>query len=225
MALIECPECGAAVSDAARACPYCGYPIKKINIPEISAAKEGAKEAAGYIQKKLSVASDEANKKLETITSADISGKVKKMGKENKQVVIWILCVAMFFGCIAGYCLFQDSKASTGKESTKSAENSDEDYIASEAEIKTLAEAYVIKEIENQQSSYSTWNADIDPYKCRVEVSTIDFERDKYHVYGNGWFYSKYGKITTKYSTSGSYTFEFTAVFSKYGLLESIKID
>jgi hypothetical protein len=27
MALINCPECGAQVSDAAPACPKCGYPI------------------------------------------------------------------------------------------------------------------------------------------------------------------------------------------------------
>ena len=27
MALIECPECGAKISDAAEACPKCAYPI------------------------------------------------------------------------------------------------------------------------------------------------------------------------------------------------------
>lgn len=27
MALIQCPECGKDVSDAARSCPSCGYPI------------------------------------------------------------------------------------------------------------------------------------------------------------------------------------------------------
>lgn len=30
MALIGCPECGAAISDNALACPQCGYPIKPI---------------------------------------------------------------------------------------------------------------------------------------------------------------------------------------------------
>ncbi len=28
MALINCPECGTEVSDAAGACPKCGYPLK-----------------------------------------------------------------------------------------------------------------------------------------------------------------------------------------------------
>jgi hypothetical protein len=28
MALVSCPECGKSVSDKARACPNCGYPIK-----------------------------------------------------------------------------------------------------------------------------------------------------------------------------------------------------
>ena len=29
MALINCEECGKEVSDIAKACPHCGYPIKK----------------------------------------------------------------------------------------------------------------------------------------------------------------------------------------------------
>ena len=28
MALINCPECGKEISDAAASCPHCGYPIK-----------------------------------------------------------------------------------------------------------------------------------------------------------------------------------------------------
>lgn len=31
MALIKCPECGKEISDKARACPNCGYPIAKLN--------------------------------------------------------------------------------------------------------------------------------------------------------------------------------------------------
>ena len=29
MALIACPECGAEISDGARACPHCGFPLKE----------------------------------------------------------------------------------------------------------------------------------------------------------------------------------------------------
>ncbi len=30
MALISCPECGKEISDAARACPHCGYAIREV---------------------------------------------------------------------------------------------------------------------------------------------------------------------------------------------------
>ena len=29
MALLECPECKKAISEYAKACPFCGFPIKK----------------------------------------------------------------------------------------------------------------------------------------------------------------------------------------------------
>ena len=34
MALIECPECGHAVSDQADSCPNCGHPMRQANAPE-----------------------------------------------------------------------------------------------------------------------------------------------------------------------------------------------
>ena len=37
MALINCPECGKEVSDKAKACPNCAYPVAQLsNIPKIS---------------------------------------------------------------------------------------------------------------------------------------------------------------------------------------------
>lgn len=32
MAILQCPECGAKVSDQAEVCKYCGYPIREKNI-------------------------------------------------------------------------------------------------------------------------------------------------------------------------------------------------
>jgi hypothetical protein len=38
MALITCPECGAQVSDAANACPKCGFPIAKVTAAAVATA-------------------------------------------------------------------------------------------------------------------------------------------------------------------------------------------
>lgn len=43
MALINCPECGKEVSDKAKACPNCAYPIAKLkesNVVEHNEATE-----------------------------------------------------------------------------------------------------------------------------------------------------------------------------------------
>lgn len=38
MALIQCPECGKEVSDKARKCPHCGYPLEELEKKEIGRA-------------------------------------------------------------------------------------------------------------------------------------------------------------------------------------------
>ncbi len=40
MALINCPECGAEISDAAKSCPNCGFPLQKINVTTSTKAIE-----------------------------------------------------------------------------------------------------------------------------------------------------------------------------------------
>lgn len=45
MALIKCPECGRDISDKAKACIHCGYPIPRAQEHPVSAEPEQAKEA------------------------------------------------------------------------------------------------------------------------------------------------------------------------------------
>ncbi len=40
MALIKCPECGSDVSDVAKACPKCGYPMPQQNTPDETAVSK-----------------------------------------------------------------------------------------------------------------------------------------------------------------------------------------
>ena len=47
MALIKCPECGKEVSDSAKSCPHCGYPLDKeqpINQEVVDEAKQFSNE-------------------------------------------------------------------------------------------------------------------------------------------------------------------------------------
>ncbi len=41
MSLIECPECGREVSDAARACPHCGFPFEVTEALEREVSEHG----------------------------------------------------------------------------------------------------------------------------------------------------------------------------------------
>ncbi len=58
MALIKCPECGKEVSDKAKACPNCGYPVASIKIKKETPIQ--AEDSAGNGE------SLEANKKHQT---------------------------------------------------------------------------------------------------------------------------------------------------------------
>ena len=45
MALITCPECGKeGVSDKAKACPYCGYPVEELYSESTKPDEESAKQ-------------------------------------------------------------------------------------------------------------------------------------------------------------------------------------
>lgn len=50
MALINCPECGNQVSDAAISCPHCGYGISSSSSPVQSTDKHKFKESNLYIK-------------------------------------------------------------------------------------------------------------------------------------------------------------------------------
>ncbi|QKS70137.1 zinc ribbon domain-containing protein [Paenalkalicoccus suaedae] len=48
MALISCPECDRSISDHAKACPHCGYPLRESRTPHPSVIyQEAPKERKG----------------------------------------------------------------------------------------------------------------------------------------------------------------------------------
>ena len=68
--MISCPECGREISDAAAACPNCGYPVKK----------DARKELTGEFERQ----------------AADFKKEMEKRGGCLKPVLIFLLaCVVM----------------------------------------------------------------------------------------------------------------------------------
>ena len=45
MALIRCPECGHEISDAAAACPNCGFPLDRLKNADVQVVRTAAPEA------------------------------------------------------------------------------------------------------------------------------------------------------------------------------------
>jgi hypothetical protein len=50
MALIRCPDCGHSVSNQARTCPNCGYPLREVEYRTHEVITFGALEARGQVQ-------------------------------------------------------------------------------------------------------------------------------------------------------------------------------
>ena len=69
MALIKCPECGKEISDRAKACPSCGFPIQ---VEEKSESTVGS--SAGIIDSGIVSFSVNAP----TIASADLPSRVQE---------------------------------------------------------------------------------------------------------------------------------------------------
>lgn len=228
MALIECPECGAAVSDAARRCPQCGYPIRKIGSSELRVAKEGATEAVNLIQKKINSVNDAAEKKMEEFAAKDVAGRAKTSLAGHKKPLIALLC---FVVLLSGWFIYDqhrgiiDLSGSESESTTDSYDDYEVNVGLTEAEAKYLAEAAVRNEIDELQEGYTSFNSNIDSSKTRIEVGSIEKDGLYYFVYGRGDFINKFGNPDTKYNTSGSYSFEFTVKLSESGEVKSVEID
>lgn len=90
MAIIKCPECSQSVSDAANACPHCGYPIAEMQ-NNIS-----AHNASSALQ-------EETTPKNDVNTVADTQGKPKVEVFGETWFVIMMLIVFFPVGCFLAW--------------------------------------------------------------------------------------------------------------------------
>lgn len=98
MALITCPECSKQVSDQARTCPNCGYPLESNNY------QSAPQPAAPLNNQRMDVAQPNTNsaaQREEYVVKKDGSIKIKK--KRKKGCLIGTIVVGLFlFGVIYG---------------------------------------------------------------------------------------------------------------------------
>ena len=87
MALIKCPECGKEISDKAKVCIHCGYPMKEEVLNPIKALPE---------------VDDENNETITTFVRRSCAGEIVTLGI-LLEIVLPALCVPWFFiGAIEG---------------------------------------------------------------------------------------------------------------------------
>ena len=85
MALIACPECGGKISDQAKACVHCGYPLKRaiftfkitlLEIPELSRWNE---QRVKMITEKI----DNVLRKVTKLEHSQIDSLINKIGRAH----------------------------------------------------------------------------------------------------------------------------------------------
>ena len=55
MALIKCPDCGNEVSDKAKACIHCGYPIEDMQPQKVEMYEEARKKLYSELSKRMNI--------------------------------------------------------------------------------------------------------------------------------------------------------------------------
>ncbi len=88
MALIDCPECGREVSNAADSCPHCGYPVKKyiedMQKKRLEYERQQKKEKEQV--KKIEVNTEKKNAKQKTKSEAKETTKYPVDNKKAKKL-------------------------------------------------------------------------------------------------------------------------------------------
>lgn len=117
MALINCPECGKEVSDKAKACPNCAYPIAKLkesNVVEHDEATETETQQNKEVSTKIKINNESDNKmsleeelraREERRRKRQEAARIKKRKARRKKIII-ISCIAVVLIAIAVFFIF-----------------------------------------------------------------------------------------------------------------------
>ena len=111
MALIKCPECGKEISDRTKACPYCAYPIVKLNENNTVAQKElHNTETKKHIDNSSETDNtksleEELRAREERRRKRQEAARIKKRKARRKKIII-ISCIVVVLIAIAVFFIF-----------------------------------------------------------------------------------------------------------------------
>lgn len=111
MALIECPECKKQISDKARACIHCGYPISKIKLQNEHIEQHPNEDA------KLDTSTQPQNQVLETRSAPEEQSLKPLMDSQTKKkIIIAVVAVLILFVTIWIVAVAVENKASRERD-------------------------------------------------------------------------------------------------------------
>lgn len=149
MALITCPECGKAVSEHAKACPNCGYPIARDDSAPIGAHTAGvdgnAKETGNVVRRAYA---EEAN--------GTYRPQLEKASPDRKPALVLgavIVCVAVLIGAV----VFMTTPRYTGLPDQVASQVG---YISSFSDGPKVTVAVHVDRVEEGDESVIMWDLD-----------------------------------------------------------------
>lgn len=126
MALLTCPECGKEISDQAKACPHCGYPIHTQEDPSPGEPSEAALVPTQPSQEDVPLQDAQPSEE-----PAEPPKKKKKKGK----IVAAVLAALLVAGGLAGVSVHQIQLKAEEERLRLAEEQQKADYIENVSEV------------------------------------------------------------------------------------------
>ena len=213
-----CEWCGTALDQKAKVCPNCQEP-KKVETVAGKAVSTffavlfliGAIGAIGQ-----SFVTAVCFLLFALLLLPFTKGLIRKATHDNmklRKTLKPVRVIALIALLLIGGSALPETETSNNNAEINSSQSTKSDYVElNEKEIDALVADALYKEIDGNKN----YRSNLDPGACKYEISSIEDEEKQYVVYGNGWFYDKYGQPCKPYSdNSGSYSFTFEIKINK----------
>lgn len=184
----------------------------KTGSEEISAAIKKISEGIKADETKKEIAGDFRMLKKEGVRG------LRKLSAGTAVMIAAAVCLIIVVSLTMFSQHGQDSSYDSGGSSGSSGTE------ITEKDAETFVTYGVIKEIQSKQSSGS-WNSEIDPYSCFIDVNSYLKDGDDIVAYGTCHLRDKYGNVVSKYYSGSDYSVNFEVRMSQYGVVESCSLN